>query len=105
MRFVVVVSLVLACAAAARAANSDGIPMGDLAAIAGGAVVAAGDDCGSVAYNPAGLVGIPRNSVSISVVGLDYLNELGRAAKREALQLFALAPVRRGEGKGEGSAA
>ena len=50
MRFVVVVSLVLACAAAARAANSDAIPMGDLAAIAGGAVVAAGDDCGSVAY-------------------------------------------------------
>ena len=30
---------------------------------------------------------------------------LGRAAKREPLQLFALAPVRRGEGKGEGSAA
>ena len=66
MRFVAVASLVLACATAARAANSDAIPMGDLAAIAGGAVVAAGDDCGSVAYNPAGLVGIPRNSVSIS---------------------------------------
>ena len=29
---------------------------------------------------------------------------LGRAAKREVLKLFALAPVRRGEGKGEGSA-
>ena len=28
-----------------------------------------------------------------------------RAAKREVLKLFALAPVRRGEGKGEGSAA
>ena len=29
---------------------------------------------------------------------------LGRAAKRELLKLFALAPVRRGEGKGEGAA-
>jgi hypothetical protein len=27
---------------------------------------------------------------------------LGRAARREVLKLFALAPVRRGEGKGEG---
>ena len=32
------------------------------------------------------------------------LDALGRAVTREALQLFALAPVRRGEGKGEGSA-
>jgi hypothetical protein len=52
--------------AVAPAGNNDTIPMGDLAAVTGGAVVAAGDDAGSVSYNPAGLVGIYRNSVSIS---------------------------------------
>jgi hypothetical protein len=55
-----------ATASVAWAGNNDTVPMGDLAALAGAAVVAAGDDSGSVAYNPAGLLGIDRNSVSLS---------------------------------------
>lgn len=63
----VVVGTVLATGgSAAWAGNNDTIPMGDLAALAAAAVVAAGDDCGSVAYNPAGLVRIDRNTVSVS---------------------------------------
>jgi len=50
----------------ARAGNNDTVPMGDQAAVAAGAVVAAGDDCGSVAYNPAGLAGVDRDRISIS---------------------------------------
>ncbi len=49
----------------AWAGNNDTVPLGDLAAVAAGAVVAAGDDVGSVAYNPAGLAGIDRNTVSV----------------------------------------
>ena len=60
------VCTVLGAASVAWAGNNDSIPMGDLAAVAAAAVVAAGDDCGSVAYNPAGLVGIDRNVVSLS---------------------------------------
>ncbi len=62
---VLVLSLTALAMPDAWAGNSDTIPMGDQAAVAAGAVVAAGDDGGSVAYNPAGLVGIPRNRVSI----------------------------------------
>ncbi len=52
--------------APAGAGNNDTIPMGDQAAVAAAAVVAAGDDCGSVAYNPAGLAGVDRDRISIS---------------------------------------
>jgi hypothetical protein len=58
--------------AVARAGNTDTIPMGDLAAVTAGAVVAAGDDAGSVSYNPAGLVGIYRSSVSISATLFEF---------------------------------
>jgi hypothetical protein len=61
-----VVCTVLGTASVAWAGNNDSIPMGDLAAVAAATVVAAGDDAGSVAYNPAGLVGIDRNVVSLS---------------------------------------
>jgi hypothetical protein len=89
--------------ATARAGNNDTIPMGDLAAVTGGAVVAAGDDPGSVSYNPAGLVGIYRSSVSISATLFEFRRfhipaylqtqtPAGRVAAEAAYTAFASIP-------------
>jgi hypothetical protein len=50
----------------ARAQNADPFFFGDEAALSGGAVVASGRDSGSVWYNPAGLGGLSRGTLSAS---------------------------------------
>ncbi len=60
------VALVIGFAPAARAANDDGFTFGDDADLAAGAVAPLTTSGSAVWYNPAGLGGIARNSLSVS---------------------------------------
>jgi hypothetical protein len=66
------------CAAAglsgrtARAGNREINPLGNEAAVAGGAVVALGRDTGQIYYNPAGIAAIQRTSFNLSTQALQF---------------------------------
>lgn len=67
---------VIACAATllagrpARAENREINPLGNEAALAGGAVVALGRDTGAIYYNPAGLGAVKRTQINVSTQAL-----------------------------------